>query len=74
MGSTSMCRVANNVRIFPLLTLKQVISPYLAPISEYLKKAGMTVEVRTVDYELQRNGNQALIIMNPEQGGAGQRR
>jgi hypothetical protein len=69
-----MCRIAKEVRIFPILTLKQNRSPYLERIIEQLRSHGMSAEVRKVDYELQRNGNQALFISQPEQGGAGQRR
>jgi hypothetical protein len=64
-----MCRIAEEVRIFPILTLKQHKSPYLESILEHLKSTGMSAEVREVDYELQRNGNQALFIKKPEQGG-----
>lgn len=69
-----MCRIAQEVRIFPILTLKQNRSAYLENIVEHLKASGMSAEVRKVDYELQRNGNQALFIKQPEQDGAGQRR
>ncbi len=66
-----MCRIANDVRIFPILTLMQDKSPYLVPIIEFLRNTGITAEVRAVDYELQRNGNQALFIKIPEQDGGG---
>lgn len=62
-----MCRIAKDVRIFPILTLKQHKSPYLDMIINHLRSAGMSADVREVDYELQRNGNQALFIKQPEQ-------
>ncbi len=57
-----MCRIAKEVRVFPILTLKQERSPYLDLIIEDLGKSGYLAEIREVDYELQKNGNQALFI------------
>ncbi|MEM0966238.1 MAG: SAM-dependent methyltransferase [Verrucomicrobiota bacterium] len=57
-----MCRIAEEVRIFPVLTLKQGKSKYLEGIIDYLRGSGMSAEVRRVDYELQLNGNEALFI------------
>lgn len=57
-----MCRIADEVRIFPLLTLKQDRSPYLDAIIKDLNKRGLRAEITKVDYELQKNGNQALFI------------
>ncbi|MGF1656067.1 MAG: SAM-dependent methyltransferase [Verrucomicrobiales bacterium] len=57
-----MCRIAKEVRVFPILTLKQEMSPYLEPIIEELCGIGFQAEVRKVNYELQKNGNQALFI------------
>ena len=57
-----MCRVGNEVRIFPLLDLKGNKSDYLDPLIENLKKNGYRCEVETVDYEFQTGGNQMLKI------------
>ena len=57
-----MCRISNEVRIFPVLTLEQERSSYLAPIIAHIKSLGMSAEIRAVDYELQKNGNEALFI------------
>jgi hypothetical protein len=60
-----LLRVAPEVRIFPLLTLDCQVSPYLQPTIEHLTKIGIQAEVRSVDYEFQKGGNQQLICRNP---------
>lgn len=57
-----MLRIAEEVRVFPLLTLALKPSPYLAPLLEDLASAGYHHEICTVPYELQRGGNQMLRI------------
>jgi hypothetical protein len=57
-----LCRVAREVRVFPLLTLRREPSPYLAPVRSALEVEGWTSEVVCVDYELQRGGNQMLRV------------
>jgi hypothetical protein len=61
-----MCRVAKEVRIFPLLTISGEESPHLARAIETLTQQGYQAEVQQVDYEFQRGGNQMLkILVNP---------
>lgn len=57
-----LCRVAQEVRVFPLLTLSVEPSPYLAPLCDELRVAGYGAEIITVDYEFQRGGNQMLRV------------
>jgi SAM-dependent methyltransferase len=57
-----LCRVAREVRIFPLLTLAHKPSPYLAAVRSALQTEGWSSEVVRVDYELQRGGNQMLRL------------
>ncbi len=57
-----MLRVANEVRIFPLLTLMLEVSPYVQPLISELKSEGFAVSVEKVGYELQRGGNEMLRI------------
>ncbi len=57
-----MCRVATQVRIFPLLKLSGEISPLVMPIIEKLSTKGYRVEIRQVDYEFQKGGNQMISI------------
>jgi hypothetical protein len=58
-----LCRVANEVRIFPLLALGSVPSRHLSPVMESLRRVGLSVTIETVDYEFQRGGNQMMRIV-----------
>ena len=55
-----MLRVAGEVRIFPLLDVNSERSPYLTPVME--KFADSQPEIRRVDYEFQRGGNEMLSL------------
>ncbi|MBE9145630.1 SAM-dependent methyltransferase [Planktothrix mougeotii] len=57
-----LCRVAQQVRIFPLLKLSGEPSPFLKPIIQELKNQGYLTEIKTVNYEFQKTGNQMLKI------------
>ncbi|MBN1763671.1 MAG: hypothetical protein JW860_00290 [Sedimentisphaerales bacterium] len=57
-----MCRVAGQVRIFPLVDLDINRSAYIEPIISEFEKQGLCVEIRHVPYEFQRGGNQMMII------------
>ena len=57
-----MLRVSKEVRIFPLLTLMLQSSPHLNRIIQELSQAGYQVEIKQVQYELQRGGNEMLVI------------
>jgi hypothetical protein len=57
-----LCRVAREVRIFPLVDVNNAFSPHLDPILEELADAGLDASVREVPYEFQRGGNQMLRI------------
>ena len=55
-----LCRLADEVRIFPLLTLAQERSSYIDPIRSALAEEGIKSEIIKVDYELQKGGNQMI--------------
>ncbi|MBE9051045.1 SAM-dependent methyltransferase [Nostocales cyanobacterium LEGE 11386] len=57
-----MCRVAKEVRIFPLLKLSGELSPWLQPVITELQQRGYAVEIKQVPYEFQQNGNQILRV------------
>ena len=57
-----LCRVACEVRVFPLLTLRGEPSPHLGAVRAALRFAGWESEVVRVDYELQRGGDQMLRV------------
>ena len=58
-----LCRVAKEVRIFPLLTLARKISPYLAIVRENMNILAINNSIETVNYELQKGGNQMLRLL-----------
>ena len=55
-----LCRVANELRIFPILTLAREPSPYLNPLIECLARDGWSARLERVGYEFQRGGNVML--------------
>lgn len=57
-----LCRVAREVRIFPLLELGAVPSRHLDAVMECLAREGYRVAAKTVPYEFQRGGNRMLCI------------
>jgi len=57
-----MLRVSKEVRIFPLLTLMQEVSPYLDFVIEKFGKLGYSVSMEKVPYELQPGANKMLVI------------
>ena len=57
-----MCRVAYEVRIFPLLQLGSMPSPYVAPVIKNLEGMGYRAETVVVGHEFQRGGNTMLKI------------
>ena len=59
-----LCRVAREVRIFPLLTYNADPCPFVTPIVELLQKAGRIVSIEKVRYEFQRGGNMMMKILN----------
>ena len=57
-----MLRIANEVRIFPLLTLMLQRSPYLDKVIQQLGELGYSVSIVKVEYEFQKGGNEMLVI------------
>ena len=57
-----LCRVAAEVRIFPLLELGAKKSRHLEAVARMLSDAGYNQGVVTVDYEFQRGGNQMMVV------------
>ena len=58
-----MCRVAREVRIFPLLDLKCRLSGYIELLSKELTNRGYQVTIAAVPYEFQRGANQMLRVI-----------
>ena len=57
-----MSRVADEVRVFPLLKAYGGPSPHLGQVVETLQERGYRTEKRRVPYEFQRGGNEMLTV------------
>jgi len=58
-----MCRVSSReVRIFPLLDLKNEKSRHLQEIVEFLQNQGFTTSIVKTEYEFQKGANEMLVI------------
>jgi hypothetical protein len=59
-----LLRVAEEVRVFPLVTLDRRWSPHVGPVRSALEMAGYTVEIVATRYEFQRaEGNAGARMM-----------
>lgn len=65
-AALEMCRVAAEVRIFPLVALGSVRSAHVAAVTDRLRLAGHEVRIEKVDYEFQRGGNEMMRVKNHE--------
>ncbi len=59
-----LCRVARELRIFPLLELGAVPSRHLEEIQKKLREEEHTVSIVSVSYEFQRGGNRMMKVRN----------
>nr|MDZ8059824.1 SAM-dependent methyltransferase [Nostoc sp. EkiNYC01] len=57
-----LLRIAQEVRIFPLLKLDGEPSPYVEPVIQELTSKRFNVQVQSVAYEFQKDGNQMLKV------------
>jgi len=57
-----LCRVAREVRIFPLVALGGQRSPYVLSAVQALQRAGRQVSIEKVPYEFQRGGDEMMRI------------
>lgn len=57
-----MLRIANEVRIFPLITLGLERAPCLDNVMAALSRDGYNTTIRRVNYELQQGGNEMMIV------------
>ena len=62
MALRELCRVAREVRVFPLLNLEGQVSPHLRPALATLRREGFHTTVRTVPYEFLKGANEMVVI------------
>jgi hypothetical protein len=58
-----LCRVANEVRVFPLMELGSTPSRHLEPVIMALRQRGCSVEYVTVPYQFQKGADRMLRIL-----------
>jgi hypothetical protein len=63
-----LCRVAREVRVFPLLTYNSDECAFVDVVAERQKEAGRRVALERVPYEFQRGGNTMMRIAGRGQG------
>jgi len=57
-----LCRVADEVRIFPLIALGALPSPYLDSTTAKMRDLNCAVTIERVPYEFQKGGNEMMRI------------
>ncbi len=57
-----LCRVAHEVRIYPLLDLEGKMSRHLRPVLLFLAEEGMEVVVQKVGYQFQKGAAEMLVV------------
>ena len=70
-AAAELCRVATEVRIFPLLTLDLSTSRHVDAVRRALESRGITSSIERVGYELQRGGNRMLRLCRPSRADHG---
>lgn len=58
-----LCRVAQEVRIFPILDLQCKRSAHIAKVIDHATQLGMRATIEVVPYEFQRGGREMLRII-----------
>jgi hypothetical protein len=61
-GIKELCRVAKEVRIYPLVTLTGELSPHLRAVTESLNSYGYSAEPKPVPYRFLKNANEMLVV------------
>ena len=62
-GVRELCRVAREVRVFPLLALGGERSAHIDPVMEAMRRDGRDASLVAVPYEFQRGGNQMMRVV-----------
>ncbi len=58
----ALCRVAREVRIFPLLDARGEISPLLGPVISQLQQENYSIELKQVSFDFQPGGNAMMCV------------
>ncbi|WP_218011512.1 hypothetical protein [Azohydromonas lata] len=61
-GAREMCRVAAEVRIYPLVAMKGGLSPHLPAVMDALQAEGIQTNLAPVSYRFQKGATQMLVL------------
>ncbi|MDA3870608.1 MAG: class I SAM-dependent methyltransferase [Gammaproteobacteria bacterium] len=65
LSMKELCRVANEVRVYPLLTIgNNQQSHHLEPVIKKLESDGINVSLVSVEYEFQKGATEMLVAKN----------
>jgi hypothetical protein len=64
---TELCRVAHEVRLYPLVALGGGPSPHIGPVARHAEERGWLVSLDPVAYEFQRGAREMMRIRRPGQ-------
>jgi len=64
LAMNELCRVANEVRVYPLLALDGSRSIHLDSVINNLKERGFDVSLQTVEYQFQKGATKMLVVKN----------
>ena len=62
LSMKELCRVADEVRVYPLVTLEGKRSPYLDPIVSELKNEELDVSFHKAKYRFQKGADKMLLV------------
>ena len=63
LSMKELCRVASEVRVYPLLSIdNNQVSPHLKPVTAALKKSGFSASLVPVKYEFQKGATEMLVV------------
>lgn len=57
-----LCRVASEVRVFPVISLDGNVSKHLDPVMTALADDGLAVSLQPVDYRFQKGATEMLVV------------
>lgn len=66
-GVEELCRVAREVRIFPVVDLDGRPSPYVTDVINHVARKGFVGDIQPVPYEFQKGGNRMLVFRKAEE-------
>ena len=64
LAMKELCRVAREVRVYPLMTLDGTLSPYLQAVRAALTDSDLTTSLVGVDYQFQKGATEMLVVQS----------